>query len=121
MIPMSTYDEVLGRFSTWLGGFYRNQEFYLYSRDRLAEDGTSIMHMVREPISRHDGGDPTELSPERLSRAVMIGGLSDGIRLYLDPDDGMSLWQLWLDEGSVGFLAPSFTEFFAEIEDLEYE
>lgn len=91
----------------------------LYSKGQLAEYNFHVADFLKEELTRHDGGDPKDFSLERLARAQIIGSCSDGARLYLDPADGNSLWDVWLDEGSVGKIAASFEEFYAQGTDIE--
>ncbi len=64
--------------------------------------------IVDNKVRRHDIKGEF-LDKERFENTFMFGGYGDGVRLFFDTND-WSVWQYWMDEGSVGKVADSFDE-----------
>lgn len=71
-------------------------------------------------VIRHDLSSET-IDTERVKNSFMFGSYGDGVRLYFDVLDNMSVWEYWLDEGSVGKIADSFDEIVKHGEIIDKE
>lgn len=70
-------------------------------------------------IKRNDSDQM--IDAERVKNTFMFGSYGDGVRLYFDIQDNMSVWQYWMDEGSVGKVADNFDEIIQNSEIIESE
>ncbi|GJQ07231.1 hypothetical protein CAPN010_13890 [Capnocytophaga cynodegmi] len=72
-----------------------------------------------ELVKRNDSSET--LPRERVANGFLFADGTDGVRLYFDIQDNMSVWEYWLDEGSVGRIADSFDELLSKSEIVEQE
>ncbi|GIM51383.1 hypothetical protein CAPN004_04130 [Capnocytophaga cynodegmi] len=72
-----------------------------------------------ELVKRNDSSET--LPRERVANGFLFADGSDGVRLYFDIQDNMSVWEYWLDEGSVEKIADSFDELLSKSEIVEQE
>ncbi|MFK8265320.1 SMI1/KNR4 family protein [Capnocytophaga cynodegmi] len=72
-----------------------------------------------ELVKRNDSSET--LPKEQVANGFLFADGSDGVRLYFDIQDNMSVWEYWLDEGSVRKIADSFDELLSKSEIVEQE
>lgn len=72
-----------------------------------------------ELVKRNDSSET--LPRERVANGFLFADGTDDVRLYFDIQDNMSVWEYWLDEGSVGRIADSFDELLSKSEIVEQE
>ena len=84
-------------------------KLWVFEDDRIVDD----------KVRRHDV-EGEFVDKKHLEHTFMFGSYGDGVRLYFDTTD-MSVWQYWMDEGSVGKVADSFDEIIQNSEVIESE
>lgn len=92
-----------------------NLQSWQYIQLWISEDDRIQENKVR----RHDL-EGEFLDRSRFENTFMFGSYGDGVRLFFDTKDG-SVWQYWMDEGSVGKVAESFDEILQNSEIIEKE
>ncbi|OSI24710.1 SMI1/KNR4 family protein [Neisseria dumasiana] len=101
----SLFENVNG-FSKW------NYMEYLVDINKEKQQDISV-------VNRHD--ENSYINSERVKKGFMFGSFADGVRLYFDLEDNLSIWEYWLDDGSIGKIADNFDEILSigEISDFE--
>ena len=74
---------------------------------------------LRKYIQRHDSTEFVD--SERVKKGFMFGTSSDGGRLYFDLNDNLSIWEYWLDDGSIGKVADTFDEILEYGKIIDFE
>ena len=70
-------------------------------------------------VERHDSTDFVD--SERVKKGFMFGSSSDGGCLYFDLNDNLSIWEYWLDDGSIGKVADTFDEILEYGKIIDFE
>ncbi|AKK06628.1 hypothetical protein CMUST_11585 [Corynebacterium mustelae] len=113
------YRRLLSEFEQFMTWFHDGKEVDLIARARLPEKSSRLLDFVRIPVRRHDADG--EIPVERLENCFIFGSYSDGVYLYFDPEDDMSVWKVWIDEGTVGKLCDDFAELVPAPDEIDTE
>lgn len=132
-----SYKKLLGEFQSFCLLEYEGKDIDLYNAQQVFEvvnpkSGLQQWQYLQEwtkdsafkqpetqLVARNDNRQTLPI--ERVANGFVFASGSDGVRIYFDVQDQMSVWEYWLDEGSVGKIANSFDEFLANAEILEQE
>ena len=52
---------------------------------------------------------------------MLFGSLADGVCVYFDLEDDFSIWEYWLDDGSIGKVADTFDEILEYGKIIDFE
>ncbi|GAA3751784.1 hypothetical protein GCM10022422_41130 [Flavobacterium ginsengisoli] len=91
----------------------KDEDIYYFEKLRYLVKEDSL---TTENVSCHSNNSFIEI--ERINSSIIIAGY-DGVYLYFDPLDNFSVWEFWLDDGSVGKIADNFKDFLSQY-DIEY-
>lgn len=128
------YKEILASFDLFMLLDFKGKDIDLTNRNLLTEFvkkevqnwqyvtiwASEDERIQNNRVRRHDI-DNESIDIGRLKNSFMFGSYGDGVRLYFDIQDNMSVWEYWLDEGSVGKIANGFDELLSESEIIEQE
>jgi len=70
-------------------------------------------------VERHDSNG--YIDSERVKRGLLFGSLADGACVYFDLEDDFSIWEYWLDDGSIGKIADNFDEILEYGKIIDFE
>ncbi|MDO5105931.1 SMI1/KNR4 family protein [Capnocytophaga sp.] len=130
----ASYKKMLASFELFMLLEMSDQEIDLHNKNRLTESvgkGSQSWEYVKiwasedtriqnNAVRRHD--KPKEsVDLKRLTQSFMFADGGDGVRLYFDIQDNMSVWAYYTDDGSVGKIADSFDEILENSEVIESE
>lgn len=130
----ASYKKLLAGFELFMLLEMNDQEIDLHNKNRLTESvgkGLQSWEYVKiwasedkriqnNAVRRHDM-DGESIDIERLKNSFMFADGGDGVRLYFDIQDNMSVWEYYTDDGSVGKIVDSFDEIAQNSEITEKE
>ena len=122
LFPQS-YKNILDKFKLFMEIKFKDYEIDLFNKNLLFDELNSfpkwnyIEYLVEvnkgkqqeeNIVKRHDSKE--FIDSARVKNSFMFGSSSDGGRLYFDLNDNLSIWEYWLDDGSIGKIADNFDE-----------
>lgn len=133
LFPQS-YKNLLDKFKSFMEIEFKDYEIDLFNNNLLFDELNSFprwnyMEYLVETnkkkqkaeniVQRHDSTEFVD--SERVKKGFMFGTSSDGGRLYFDLDDHLSIWEYWLDDGSIGKVADTFDEILEYGKIIDFE
>lgn len=130
----NSYKNILDRFKLFMEIEFKEHTIDLFNKDSLFENVNGfckwnymeyLVDINKEKqqdinvVNRHD--ENGYINSERVKKGFMFGSFTDGIRLYFDLEDNLSIWEYGLDDGSIGKIADHFDDILSigEISDFE--
>ena len=122
LFPQS-YKNTLDKFKLFMEIEFKDYEIDLFNNNLLFDELNSFprwnymeylveinkkKQKAENIVQRHDSTEFVD--SERVKKGFMFGSSSDGGRLYFDLNDNLSIWEYWLDDGSIGKVADTFDE-----------
>ena len=133
LFPQS-YKNTLDKFKSFMEIEFKDYEIDLFNNNLLFDELNSFprwnymeylveinkkKQKAENIVQRHDSTEFVDA--ERVKKGFMFGSSSDGGRLYFDLNDNLSIWEYWLDDGSIGKVADTFDEILEYGETIDYE
>ena len=133
LFPQS-YKNTLDKFKLFMEIEFKDYEIDLFNNNLLFDELNSFprwnymeylveinkkKQKAENIVQRHDSTEFVDA--ERVKKGFMFGSSSDGGRLYFDLNDNLSIWEYWLDDGSVGKVADTFDEILEYGKIIDFE
>jgi hypothetical protein len=133
LFPQS-YKNTLDKFKLFMEIEFKDYEIDLFNNNLLFDELNSFprwnymeylveinkkKQKAENIVQRHDSTEFVD--SERVKKGFMFGTSSDGGRLYFDLNDNLSIWEYWLDDGSVGKVADTFDEILEYGKIIDFE
>ena len=133
LFPQS-YKNTLDKFKLFMEIEFKDYKIDLFNNNLLFEELNSfpnwnyVEYLVEinkkkqkaeNIVERHDSTDFVD--SERVKKGFMFGSSSDGGCLYFDLNDNLSIWEYWLDDGSIGKVADTFDEILEYGKIIDFE
>ena len=133
LLPQS-YKNTLDKFKLFMEIEFKDYEIDLFNNNLLFDELNSFprwnymeylveinkkKQKAENIVQRHDSTEFVD--SERVKKGFMFGSSSDGGCLYFDLNDNLSIWEYWLDDGSIGKVADSFDEILEYGQIIDFE
>ena len=133
LFPQS-YKNTLDKFKLFMEIEFKDYEIDLFNKNLLFDELNSFprwnymeylveinkkKQKAENIVQRHDSTEFVD--SERVKKGFMFGSSSDGGRLYFDLNDNLSIWEYWLDDGSIGKVADTFDEILEYGKIIDFE
>ena len=133
LFPQS-YKNTLDKFKLFMEIEFKDYEIDLFNNNLLFDELNSFprwnymeylveinkkKQKAENIVQRHDSTEFVD--SERVKKGFMFGTSSDGGRLYFDLNDNLSIWEYWLDDGSIGKVADTFDEILEYGKIIDFE
>ena len=133
LFPQS-YKNTLDKFKLFMEIEFKDYEIDLFNNNLLFDELNSFprwnymeylveinkkKQKAENIVQRHDSTEFVD--SERVKKGFMFGTSSDGGRLYFNLNENLSIWEYWLDDGSVGKVADTFDEILEYGKIIDFE
>ena len=133
LFPQS-YKNTLDKFKLFMEIEFNNYQIDLFNEESLFDNLNGfpqwcylkyLVEINKEKqqmpniVERHDSNG--YIDSERVKRGLLFGSLADGARVYFDLEDDFSIWEYWLDDGSIGKVADTFDEILEYGKIIDFE
>ncbi|QEY26161.1 SMI1/KNR4 family protein [Neisseria zalophi] len=130
----SSYKNTINKFQLFMEIEFNNYQINLFNEKSLFDDLNGFpqwsyleylveinkeKQLMPNVVERHDLSG--YIDSERVKRGLMFGSLADGACVYFDLEDGLSIWEYWLDDGSIGKIADNFDEILSQGDVIDFE
>ena len=133
VLPIS-YKNTINKFQLFMEIEFNNYQINLFNEESLFDNLNGfpqwcylkyLVEINKEKqqmpniVERHDSNGYIDL--ERVKRGLLFGSLADGACVYFDLEDDFSIWEYWLDDGSIGKIAGNFDEILSQGDVIDFE
>ncbi len=133
LFPQS-YKNTLDKFNLFMEVEFNNYQINLFNEESLFDNLNGfpqwcylkyLVEINKEKqqmpniVERHDSNG--YIDSERVKRGLLFGSLADGACVYFDLEDDFSIWEYWLDDGSIGKVADTFDEILEYGKIIDFE
>lgn len=133
LFPQS-YKNTLDKFNLFMEIEFNNYQINLFNEESLFDNLNGfpqwcyLKYLVEinkkkqqmpNIVERHDSNG--YIDSERVKRGLLFGSLADGACVYFDLEDDFSIWEYWLDDGSIGKIADNFDEILEYGKIIDFE